>query len=158
MLFWAPGRIQPQTEVPVTHKHFLLTSCGICCHSYHPSAGEISSFKTSISKCPLTFCCMGLPPGGSFFGLPLGKKNKTPKYNSGEPFCLEMEAIKLDGEAHSSHSVMRISSQWNTKSKSKLKSLIFVGFYKYSGTAEKITILKMQLLWCYFIWLKKAVF
>lgn len=100
-----------QKCLPVTHKHFLLTSCGICCHSYHPSAGEISSFKTSISKCPLTFCCMGLPPGGSFFGLPLGKKNKTPKYNSGEPFCLEMEAIKLDGEAHSSHSVMRISSQ-----------------------------------------------
>lgn len=109
--------------------YFLLTWYGICCHFYHPSAGEMSSFKTSISKCPPTFCYMGLPPWGSIFGLPLGKKPENkPQQNSGEPFCLEMEAIKLDGKAHISHSVMRISFQWNTEIKLKKKSLIFVGF------------------------------
>lgn len=122
----APGRIQPQAGVPVTHMHFLLAWCGICCHFSHPSAGEISSFQTSISKCPLTFCSMGLPPWGSISGLPLGKR-KSPKQNSGEPFCLEMEAIKLDGKAHSSRSVMRISFQWNTEIKLQ-KNVWFLEF------------------------------
>lgn len=39
-----------------------------------------------------------------------------------------MEAIKLDGKAHSSHSVMRISFQWNTEVNFKKKGLFFVGF------------------------------
>lgn len=84
------------------------------------------------------------------------QKKKKPKQNSGEPFCLEMEAIKLDGKAHSSHPVMRISFQWNTEVKFKKKKADFCRFFKYTGVAVKITIFKMQLLLCYFIWFRSA--
>lgn len=51
--------------------------------------------------------------------------------NSGEPFCLEMEAIKLNGKTHSSSSFMRISFQWYTIWIKFKKKSDFSKFYKY---------------------------
>lgn len=60
-----------------SHRQKCLLIWGeICCHLHQPSAGKLSSFKTSISTCPPTFCSTGSPPHGSGTSLPLGKRKQ----------------------------------------------------------------------------------
>lgn len=82
---------------------------------------------------------------------------KKTMHNLGEPLCLEMEAMKLNGRAHSSRSFRRISFQWHTIwAKLKKKNLILVSFASMLVLLWRVSYLEMQFLLCYFIWFSSA--
>lgn len=141
--------------VPVVPMSFLLIWCEICHHFYHPSAGKLSSFKTAISRCSPTFCCMELPPWGSIYE-PFVRQKKTTMQNSGEPLCLEMEAIKLNGKARSSSSFMSIFSVIHYLNQVQEKNLGLVSFTSTLVLLWRASYPEMWVLLCYLIWFSSA--
>ena len=119
--------------------YFLLIWCEICCCFYHPSAGKLSHFKTSISTSPPTFCCTGLPPWGSIISLSLGKWKQRRIQQS--YFAWKWKQLSWKARPTTAVNCWEYLFS-DTLSESSLKKSDFGKFYKYTGIAVKNILLR----------------